>query len=375
MATAADKVINDGLRRFQTERQQGRRFHAATLGKDVNPEYCFADFLCKVAGHDRKGLEKTYGPETLKTALHETQGGMGGGYLVPEELRYELLISVAEKSIFRKRATVLPMKTLTLNIPVPDTTTAAAGVSPFFGGFTPLFAEENTTLAESEPKFRKVQLTAKVLACYALLSNPMLDDGGQALEAYLRSLIAIELAWKEDSAFLVGDGVGAPQGIVNAAGTQTVTRNLVNKFSYKDAAVMMQNCVTFDNAIWLVAKSAQSELSTLIDGAGRSSWVPNTGYTQENWHYGTLFGSPCYLTEKTPALGSRGDVLLFAPELYLIGDRQEVQIDVSREQTTAFLNNQSVWRILERIDGQPLVGTPFQIQGSTQQVSPYVCLV
>ncbi len=372
MASAADKALNASLDRFRTERSQARKFHPESIGRDVDPNWCFGDFLCRIQSQDRAGLEKVYG-SVYKAALNATVDGTTGGYLVPVELRYELMIAVAEAAIVRPRATVLPMKSLSLKLPVYDTSVAGtANQSPFFGGFNVSWTEESATRTEDEPQFRQVVLTAKELSCQLVVSNNMLNDGGQALESYLKKMVARAIAWQEDLAFLQGTGAGQPLGLINAAATLTQTRQVASKFQYVDAAGMLKQSWTYDTGCWAITKSAVQELYTLVDGSGRSTWTPNAGYGQDSQHLGLLFGMPLYATEKLPALGTKGDVLLFSPTLYVIGDRQEVTIDASTH--PYFLQNQTVWRVLERVDGQPWYGSSIQLQNNTQTVSPYVVL-
>jgi hypothetical protein len=61
LSSAADKQINGALRRFGEAQEGARRFHGELIGKHVNPDYCFGDFLLKVATNQFEGIRKTYG--------------------------------------------------------------------------------------------------------------------------------------------------------------------------------------------------------------------------------------------------------------------------------------------------------------------------
>lgn len=364
-----DQAVQSSLRRFATERQQGRRFHAATVG-DADPERCFADFLLRVARDDRAGLEKVYGSVRAKAALAEG-GGATGGYLVPVELRYELLADVAEEALIRPRAFVQPMASATLQLPLPNATTVqAAGTPPFFGGILLRWNTEGVTASESEPTFGQVELTAHLLKGYALASQPMLQDGGLPLESYLRRLFSRAVAWFEDYAFLVGDGVGKPLGLLTGGGVLAVTRNAATDFKLVDVGKMLARLLpaSFNRAVWVVHTTVVEKLVQVV------------GFCPNELNYdgtprapcGFLGTRPVFVSEKVPALGTRGDVSLIDPSLYVVGDRQQVSIDVNGH--TNFFKNQATWRIAERVDGRPWFEAPITLQDAATQVSPFVVL-
>jgi HK97 family phage major capsid protein len=85
-----------------------------------------------------------------------------------------------------------------------------------------------------------------------------------------------------------------------------------------------------------------------------------------------LLGRPAIMTEKLPALGTKGDLILVDPSLYIIGDRQQIEIAASEH--VNFLANQMTWRVVERVDGQPWLDKPITLQDNATQVSPFVVL-
>lgn len=374
--------INETLGRFREAREGARRFHADAIGEGVNPSRCFADFLARVWDDDRGGLEKVYGPchnhdghhPVTKAALSES-GGATGGYLVPPDIRYDLMKDVAEDALFRPRALVVPMASATCDLSLPDATTPqTAGTAPEFGGVLLSFKPEAAARPETEPQWRRVQLKAWELTGYALASNNLLADGGRALEAVLRRLFARSIAFYEDYYFLRGSGAGQPMGLVNAPASKQVTRQTSSQFTLQDVYSMSGNLLpaSWARAVWAVSVSVWQWLLKLntnawqvnqpiAEGAGRPHFVLN--------------GQAGFVTEKLPAVGTQGDVALFDPSLYVIGDRGETDIAVSRDEPTAFPKNQSVWRIVHRVDGQPAFGSVLTLQDGSTTASPYTVLV
>jgi len=80
----------------------------------------------------------------------------------------------------------------------------------------------------------------------------------------------------------------------------------------------------------------------------------------------TILGRPVIFTEKVPALGTTGDIGFYDLSYYLIGDRQQVEVAASDQ--FAFQNDQTAYRIIERVDGRPWLQsalTPHNGSGNT----------
>jgi len=77
-------------------------------------------------------------------------------------------------------------------------------------------------------------------------------------------------------------------------------------------------------------------------------------------------------SEKVPTLGTKGDCDLIDPQLYVIGDRMQIEIVASEH--VNFLKNQMTWRVVERVDGQPWLEKPITLQDGSSTVSPFVIL-
>jgi HK97 family phage major capsid protein len=114
------------------------------------------------------------------------------------------------------------MGSATLQFPYLDVTTVqSAGVTPFTGGVQMYWTSEAQTRTETEPKFKMMELKAQELSGYSVSSNILLQDAAFGLEKFLFTLFGQAIAWFEDYAFLQGNGVGKPMGILNAGATIT----------------------------------------------------------------------------------------------------------------------------------------------------------
>src|SRR5262249_30981989 len=91
------RALVQGMGRWAEAQSAPRRDRQKLLG-DADPDYCFADFLWKIATKDAAGLRKVYGAEKTKAALGETPGG-AGGYLVPTEFALDIMADVGEDAL------------------------------------------------------------------------------------------------------------------------------------------------------------------------------------------------------------------------------------------------------------------------------------
>jgi HK97 family phage major capsid protein len=376
-----DSIINQTLGQFAEVRQQARKHAVPALfgpGGEGDPQgKTFGDFCLAVARNDRHYLEKHYGSRfnewQTKAALAEASG-VTGGYTVPLEFYQQLMTIVAENTFIRPRAIVVPMGSATLQIPFLDITTVqSAGVSPFFGGVQMYWTAEAQTRTETEPQFKQMELKAWELSGYSVSSNVLLQDSVLGLEKFLMNLFALAIGWFEEYAFLQGNGVGKPQGILSANASVVVNRAGANLVQFADVATMWSKLLpsSWGRAIWTFSPSVVPQLLQLKDGANRAIFISlDQGATKTpNWN---LLGRPAFPTEKVPALGTKGDLMLIDPGFYVIGDRMSLEIAASEH--VNFLKNQMTWRVVERIDGQPWLDKPVTLQDATTQVSPFVVL-
>ena len=299
-----------------------------------------------------------------------------GGFLIPEIMRSELLQLALEESIVRSRATVIPMSTLRVPIPTVDDT---SHVSSLFGGVEFYWAEEASSLTESTATFGKVVLDAKKLTGFFKVPNELLADA-PAFSGWFDTRIPQGLAWAEDVAFLNETGAGTPMGVIGAQNPAYVqaTRATENEIAYADIVGMYTRMLptSLKNAVWIASidafpQLAQMSLSTPGVWMGGYN-VPGVADAPPV----SIFGRPVYFTEKVPAVqtsgGAVGDISFVDLSYYLIGDRQSVAVSASDQ--FAFQNDQTAYRIIERVDGRPWLQSALTPHGGQATLSAYVGL-
>jgi HK97 family phage major capsid protein len=324
-----------------------------------------------------------------KAALAEG-AGVQGGYGVFPEYSGELLRIAIEDTVLASRARQIPMAAQEIHIPALDQTTApgSAGQTAYTGGMVAYWTAEAAARQETEPKFKQVTLRANELSGYTLASRTLLADNGIALEALLGDLIRETVAWYLDYACFQGSGANQPLGVLNAGALVTVSsRANTGKFGLPDAASMLGSLLPRSrrNAIWAMGPDTVQQLLQLSDTSGRVVFLPNfvpIGPANYGGSQGSaqvmpdnnmiLFGLPVYVTEKLPALGTAGDVLLIDPSYYLVGKRMDIEVAASEHYR--FTNNQITWRFVARLDGQPWLDKAFTLQDTSRTLSAFVAL-
>jgi HK97 family phage major capsid protein len=87
----------------------------------------------------------------------------------------------------------------------------------------------------------------------------------------------------------------------------------------------------------------------------------------------SILGRPVFFTEKTPALGTTGDISFVDFGYYLVGDRQMMQ-SMSSEHYK-FQNDKTAFRVIERLDGRPWIQSAITPHNnSSNTLTPFVQL-
>lgn len=304
---------------------------------------------------------------SVKNKALGSNSGTAGGYLVPPELLVGVGEILHDHSLFFRLAYRQPMTSATLNVPgVNIGATHAAGVSPLLGGFTMAWGTQNVTLTESEPTLADVELKANNLQAYALISNQLLADGGEALGAYLERILAYAVEWLVDRECYVGQLPGRPLGIVYSPATVAVTRVNANDVDEIDVANMVSHLLPacFGRAVWACHPTVLAKLGSL------ATYGMNASFPQ-NYLCGILHGRPVYTTEKLNTLGTMGDLVLFDPQSYVLAERS---MEIAISPHPKFHQNQSVIRIVWRGDGQTLVTDTCMLADGVTESGAFVAL-
>jgi HK97 family phage major capsid protein len=280
-----------------------------------------------------------------------------GGFFVPTQLAVEMLDKAVEESIVMPRARIYPMETSNLDIAGWDALDNS-GAAPF-GGFEMSWLAEGAAATRKKGKTRRIGLAAKRGAVYTYGTDELIADALN-FEQMLNDALPRSIAWGMDYKFFTGTGAGCPLGVLNDPALLTVTKETgqpAATIQYENLTKMFARlhpgCVS--NSVWVANATAIPQLLTLgiMLGVGGTA-VPVLRETTGGW---TLLTRPVVFTEKLPALGTKGDIILADFSQYAIGLRAGVT--VQKTQAIGWLEGETDFRAVVRVDGQGKWSAPF----------------
>ena len=336
------------------------------------------EFLSRV----RKACDGEAKDGRLKTAGHmEEADDSQGGFLVPEQWADKIFHAALEGAIVRPRVgdAAFRIKGDSLKVRKLDDCDRS---SSLFGGVTFTWTKERGDKADviSKPAIGERELTLHKLVGSCFASNELEDDYG-AFGKFMELAFGQAIRFIEDDAFINGTGVNQPLGILNSNALIPVPRWTAGAIDWRDFARMARRLLpdSWERAVWLINPDALHELFEATAPAALQA----TGWDLSRR---TLWDRPFIVTEKCQSLGTLGDVILadFGEGHYLIADK-EMEISGSRhvddifwylqvEYHQGFVTDETFWRVVLRVDGQPLMDAPLTPLRGGNTVSPFVAL-
>jgi HK97 family phage major capsid protein len=296
-----------------------------------------------------------------------------GGFLIPEILRSDIQTLMLEDAVVRPHATVIPMQSLKVPIPANDTTTHVGSI---YGGINFAWGAEGAAGVDTSAKFAQVELDAKKLFGYAGVPRELVADS-PAFDAWFAAKFPSAAGYFEDDAFLNGTGIEQPQGVYNSPAMVSVDRTTNSVVKYADVVAMYAQMypASRKRAIWVCSPDTLPQLMELSFSPDGTNYVPvmlwqaNAVAAPEP----TLLGRPLVISEKAPKLGAGNELAFIDFSEYLIGDRQQMELDSSEHYL--FGTDKIAFKVIERVDGRPWVQSAVTPRnGSTNKLSPYVGL-
>jgi HK97 family phage major capsid protein len=327
-----------------------------------NPNDQRLNFVEGVGATGENGTE--IGAE-LRMDQHQT----GGGFLVPTQFRTEIMRVQAQDALVRPRANVIPAGSppdAALTIPALDQN--GAGPNNVFGGVQVQWIEEGDTKPETDVTLRSITLEPKEVAGTMVVTDKMLRNW-TAASTFLEGLLRDAVTQAEDYAFLRGDGVGKPLGAINSGAMLYVNRRGAGQVAYLDLVDMVSHLLMRGGTspVWSMPQGALPQIATLQDPEGRYIWKPDA----RDGFAGTLMGYPVRWNNRSPVLGTKGDVTLCDWSQYLIKDGSGPFVAASEH--VLFRQNKTVIKIFWNVDGKPWLTAPIQEENGWQ-VSPFIGL-
>lgn len=324
-------------------------------------------------------------PTHMDKRLYEVRAPLGaevatpseGGYLMETQYSGVLWQRVYEQGEILRRCFKVPIGDQADSVVINGIDETSRATGSRWGGVRAYWVEEGGTITASQPVFRRMTLAPKKLAVLVYATSEMLRNP-RALEGIVSQVVPQEIMFMAENACFIGTGAGQPQGIMNAACRVDVA---IESGQLADTVVLQNVNKMWSrlwarsraNAMWMINQDVEPQLDELalnIGAGGVPVYLPSGGVADAP--YARLKGRPVIPFEYCDTVGDLGDIVLADWSQYVISDRGAISAASSIH--VQFLTDQTAFRFLYEIDGQPLWNAVLTPMNSTTTLSPFVGL-
>ena len=270
-----------------------------------------------------------------------------GGYLVPEEYDSRLIDTLTEENIMRKLGhTITTSGEHKINIAA--TKPAAAWI------------DEGGALSFGDATFAQINLDAHKLHVAVKVTEDLLYDNAFGLESYIIEQFGKALSNAEEDAFLNGDGVGKPLGLLSdkGGGEVAITTASATAITADEVINLVYSLKRpyRKNAKFIMNDQTIAALRKLKDNNGAYLWQPSLQAGEVD----RLFGYEVCTSPYVPAIAAGKPVIAFGDfSYYNIGDRGTRSFAELKE---LYAGNGMVGFVAkERVDGKLILPEAVQI--------------
>jgi len=333
-----------------------RRVNQAPSGEDQKllSQIIFSPTLAKQA------IQEGIPLDALKATMVEAQDALGG-YVVPVDFQAKVIERLMGFVVVRKVATRIDTSRDRVEFPK-----ATGGGSQYTSAVRGTWVEETPTAstAETNLTFGMEAIPIHTYMASTPISRNLLEDAAFNLADYLATKLAEASAIDEDNAFLVGDGVGKPQGILpdgsNGLSLTCVPSGNASALTYDGIIELTYGIDSQYRALpscaFVGEKDTYKDIALMKDGEGRYMWDRAERQTKK------LEGYPVQEQEAMPSVGSGTYPLIFGDfSGYVIADRVGMTVERFIDATTA-RQNVVYYVMRRRLGGQCVESWRFGVQ-------------
>ncbi len=156
--------------------------------------------------------------------------------------------------------------------------------------------EQSGFQASADPNLGMIEIFARELNGYLKLSRQNLEDSVFDIEAYILKRLTRQFAQKEGTAFLLGDGVARPEGILTNAAQASTGINVLTASDSTNHIIKPSDVINLMHQVksgyrptgtWLASNQSIGALRLFADTQARPLWTMFGDEFRE-----TLFGRP-----------------------------------------------------------------------------------
>ncbi len=191
---------------------------------------------------------------------------------------------------------------------------------------------DGSAVAPVSSTFERKIIKTHDLNAQPRVTQKMIDDADIDLEQWVANKLSVSFLIKENEAFLKGDGVNQPKGILTyASGTgngqiERVKSGNATNFTVDSLMSLYYSLsdIYAPSASFVMHKSVAQNIRTFKDNLGQYLWHPGILSGKPD----TLIGVPLYTTNSMPTVASNNDVIVYGDfaQAYQIVDRGDLLI-------------------------------------------------
>jgi len=270
-----------------------------------------------------------------------------GAYVTPDGFRNQVGTALAKDNLFRRYATVINATAPSGVIQAVASTGSAA------------WTDDGAAIPESADTFTQFNVKSYKLAALSRIKESFVSDNSFDLESYLSREFARRFGRAEEDAFLNGDGVNLPGGILSATGGIVgVTAVDPAKIAYDEVVKLYFSLKAEyrENAVFLMHDETAMLLRTLKDTTGNYLW---------NASNDTIFSKSVVTSSHMPTIAAGAKSIVFGDlSYYWIVERQPLTIKVLSELYAR--QGQIGFSAFERLDGKLILPEAVKILQQAQ---------
>lgn len=280
----------------------------------------------------RKGVENGLKDLEVKAKLN-TQVDSDGGFLVPEETEAGIDRVLGNVSAIRSVARVVSIS--------GDTYKKLVSMGGAGSGWV---SEKEKREETSTPTLREISINSGELYANPAITQRLLDDAAFDIAAWLAEEVSIEFAEQEGAAFINGNGIEKPRGILSydmvadanyawgklgfiKSGKAGGFVDASATASPVDALIDVHGALKRgyrSNAHWLMSDKTETQVRKFKNADGEFIWAPPTATRDVS----TILGKPVITDDNMPDVAANAFPIAFGDfnRGYLITDRLGVRV-------------------------------------------------
>lgn len=260
-----------------------------------------------------------------------------GGYLVPDSMEKKIVHALTENNVIRRLATVIHTEGSDHRIPVLTSVTEAQWLT------------ENEPMQMAEATFGSRALNVHRLGMMIQVSTELVKDAGMDMSTFLSEAFAEQFASAEENAFLNGNGMNMPKGLLASGSAETgVTAQATNAITAEEVISLYYSLDEKyrQNAVFMMHEDTAKALRLLKGENGHYLWREALGGEPDR-----LLGRPVYISRFMPKMAAGVKPVLFGDlSKYWIGDRGNRSL--TRYDELFADQGQTGYRMIEFVDGK-----------------------